>query len=70
MTIKAGSGSTPKCPWMRNTVLKCMKSVVVQRVGEVQEEVKSHANALLVDLEQMRKHDGYDQEWTFNTPIK
>ncbi len=48
----------------------CMKSVVVQRVGEVQEEVKSHANALLVDLEQMRKHDGYDQEWTFNTPIK
>jgi hypothetical protein len=44
--------------------------MVVQRVGEVQEEVKSHANALLVDLEQMRKHDGYDQEWTFNTPIK
>ncbi len=42
----------------------------MQRVGEVQEEVKSHANALLVDLEQMRKHDGYDQEWTFNTPIK
>jgi hypothetical protein len=50
--------------------MKYMKSVVVQRVGEVQEEVKSHANALLVDLEQMRKHDGYDQEWTFNTPIK
>jgi hypothetical protein len=38
-------------------------------VPEVQQELQNHANALLVDLEEMRKHDGYEEETTIATHI-
>ncbi len=35
----------------------------------MQQELQNHANALLVDLEEMRKHDGYEEETTIATHV-